>query len=45
MENNNHNDGVDFLLSRISNRYLIYTQDLRKDGATTLLTVFMTIFL
>ena len=30
---------------RISNRYLIYTKDLRKDGATTLLPVFMTIFL
>lgn len=30
---------------RISNRYLIYTKDLRKDEATTLLPVFMTIFL
>ena len=32
-------------LDRISNRYLIYTKDLRKDEATTLLPVFMTIFL
>ena len=30
---------------RISNRYLIYTKDLKKDEATTLLPVFMTIFL
>jgi len=30
---------------RISNRYLIYTKDLAKDEATTLLPVFMTIFL
>ena len=30
---------------RISNRYLINTKDLRKDEATTLLPVFMTIFL
>ena len=30
---------------RISNRYLIYTKDLRKDESTTLLPVFMTIFL
>jgi len=30
---------------RISNRYLIYTKDLNKDEATTLLPVFMTIFL
>ena len=30
---------------RISNRYLIYTKDLRKDEETTLLPVFMTTFL
>ena len=30
---------------RISKRYLIYTKDLKKDEATTLLPVFMTIFL
>ena len=30
---------------RISSRYLIYTKDFRKDGATTLLPVFMTMFL
>jgi len=30
---------------RISNRYLIYTKDLKKDEATTLLPVFMTMFL
>lgn len=30
---------------RISNRYLIYTKDLKKDEATTLLPVLMTIFL
>lgn len=30
---------------RISNRYLIYTKDFKKDEATTLLPVFMTIFL
>ena len=30
---------------RISNRYLIYTKDFRKDEATTLLPVFMTYFL
>ena len=30
---------------RISNRYLLYTKDLRKDEATTLLPVFMTMFL
>ena len=30
---------------RISNRYLIYTKDWHKEGATTLLPVFMTIFL
>ncbi len=29
----------------VSNRYLIYTKDLRKDGETTLLPVFMTMFL
>ena len=31
--------------SRVGERYLIYTKDLRKDGATTLLPVFMTMFL
>ena len=31
--------------SRISNRYLIYTKDLKKDGATTLLPIPMTMFL
>jgi len=31
--------------ARISNRYLIYTKDLKKDEATTLLPVFMTMFL
>ena len=31
--------------SRIGERYLIYTKDYRKDGATTLLPVFMTMFL
>ena len=30
---------------RISNRYLIYTKDLKKDEATTLLPVFLTTFL
>lgn len=30
---------------RISNRYLIYTKDFKKDEATTLLPVFMTVFL
>ena len=30
---------------RISNRYLIYTKDFKKDEATTILPVFMTIFL
>ena len=30
---------------RISNRYLIYTKDFKKDEETTLLPVFMTIFL
>ena len=30
---------------RISNRYLVYTKDLKKDEATTLLPVFMTFFL
>jgi len=30
---------------RISDRYLIYTKDLKKDEATTLLPVFMTMFL
>jgi len=30
---------------RIGERYLIYTKDYRKDGATTLLPVFMTMFL
>ncbi|MBQ9204713.1 MAG: hypothetical protein IJ155_10810 [Prevotella sp.] len=30
---------------RISNRYLIYTKDLKKDEMTTLLPVFMTFFL
>ena len=30
---------------RISNRYLIYTKDFKKDEATTLLPVFLTIFL
>jgi len=30
---------------RIGNRYLIYTKDLKKDEATTLLPVFMTMFL
>ena len=30
---------------RISNRFLVYTKDLRKDEATTLLPVFMTAFL
>ncbi|MBQ7540552.1 MAG: ATP-binding protein [Bacteroidaceae bacterium] len=30
---------------RISNRYLIYTKDLRKDEGTTFLPVFMTMFL
>lgn len=29
----------------VSNRYLLYTKDLRKDGETTLLPVFMTLFL
>lgn len=29
----------------ISNRYLIYTKDLRKDQATTLLPIFLTLFL
>ena len=29
----------------VDNRYLIYTKDLRKDGETTLLPVFMTMFL
>lgn len=31
--------------SRVGERYLIYTKDYRKDGATTLLPVFMTMFL
>ncbi|MDY6294196.1 MAG: AAA family ATPase [Bacteroidales bacterium] len=31
--------------SRISNRYLIYTKDFKKDGATTLLPIPMTMFL
>ena len=31
--------------SRVGERYLIYTKDFRKDGATTLLPVFMTMFL
>ena len=31
--------------SRVDKRYLIYTKDFRKDGATTLLPVFMTMFL
>lgn len=31
--------------SRISNRYLIYTKDFKKDGATTLLPMPMTMFL
>ena len=31
--------------SRISNRYLIYTKDLKKDGATTLLPIPTTMFL
>ena len=31
--------------SRVDERYLIYTKDFRKDGATTLLPVFMTMFL
>lgn len=31
--------------SRVGERFLIYTKDYRKDGATTLLTVFMTMFL
>jgi len=30
---------------RVSNRFLVYTKDLRKDGALTLLPVFMTMFL
>ena len=30
---------------RISNRYLVYTKDYRKDGETTLLPVLMTMFL
>lgn len=30
---------------RVSNRYLIYTKDFRKDGATILLPAFMTMFL
>ncbi|KWW31914.1 MAG: putative ATPase (AAA+ superfamily) [bacterium P3] len=31
--------------SRVGERYLIYTKDFRKDGSTTLLPVFMTMFL
>ena len=31
--------------SRVGERYLIYTKDFRKDGQTTLLPVFMTMFL
>ena len=31
--------------SRVDGRFLIYTKDYRKDGATTLLPVFMTMFL
>ncbi|MBO4600483.1 MAG: ATP-binding protein [Bacteroidales bacterium] len=31
--------------SRVGERYLIYTKDFRKDGETTLLPVFMTMFL
>ena len=31
--------------SRVGERYLIYTKDYRKDGATTLLPVFLTMFL
>lgn len=31
--------------SRVGERYLIYTKDFRKDGPTTLLPVFMTMFL
>ena len=31
--------------SRVGERFLIYTKDYRKDGATTLLPVFMTMFL
>ena len=30
---------------RVSERFLVYTKDLRKDGATTLLPVMMTMFL
>ena len=30
---------------RISNRYLVYTKDYKKDGETTLFPVFMTMFL
>lgn len=31
--------------SWVSNRYLIYTKDMRKDGSTTLLPVFLTMFI
>lgn len=31
--------------SRVGERYLVYTKDLRKDGETTLLPVYMTVLI